>query len=235
MSPSSTQPDHPPCPAHPASMARSGRYTTVTRSLHPLLMYLADAVDMRDPCTGGHSRRVVAYADAILQALGVGGAEAALILTAARVHDIGKVAVPDAILHKPGALEAEERAVVAAHPMRGAALLRAVGDAAAALVLHHHEQWDGTGYPHRLAGSAIPLGARVIAVADSFDAMTSDRAYRAGMPVARAVAILRAGRGAQWDATPVDAFLRGLAADVPGAVSGAVLEGEIRQRWGTCP
>jgi HD-GYP domain-containing protein (c-di-GMP phosphodiesterase class II) len=96
------------------------------------------------------------------------------------------------------------------HPVTGATLLKRYQDftRGVALVRHHHESWDGTGYPDRLKGTEIPFGARVIAVADSFDAMTSDRPYRAGMPVGRAAAILRTGRGQQWDAALVDALLR---------------------------
>jgi HD-GYP domain-containing protein (c-di-GMP phosphodiesterase class II) len=100
--------------------------------------------------------------------------------------------------------------VIEEHPVTGATLLKRYQDftRGVALVRHHHESWDGTGYPDRLKGTEIPFGARVIAVADSFDAMTSDWPYRAGMPVGKAVAILRAGRGQQWDAALVDALLR---------------------------
>jgi HD-GYP domain-containing protein (c-di-GMP phosphodiesterase class II) len=99
------------------------------------------------------------------------------------------------------------------HPVKGAELLKRHRDFArgVALVRHHHESWDGTGYPDGLKGAEIPFGARVIAVADSYDAMTSDRPYRKGMPIARAAGILREGRGRQWDAAVVDAFLRTIA------------------------
>jgi len=141
------------------------------------------------------------------------GPEVDLILAAARVHDIGKIGVPDAILNKAGRLTEEERATMEQHPVRGAALLQRYRDfvRGVAVVRHHHERWDGTGYPDGLAGMDIPFGARVIAVADSYDAMTSDRPYRTGMPIPKAAAILREGRGAQWDATIVDAFLRTIA------------------------
>jgi putative nucleotidyltransferase with HDIG domain len=179
-------------------------------STRQLLESMADAVDLRDPYTGGHSRRVTEYSAAILRELGLHGPEVDLIVTAARVHDIGKIGTPDAILHKPGKLTSEERAVIEEHPVTGATLLTRYQNFArgVALVRHHHESWDGTGYPDRLKGTEIPFGARVIAVADSFDAMTSDRPYRAGMPVAKAAAILRAGRGQQWDAALVNALLR---------------------------
>ncbi|MCA1598889.1 MAG: HD-GYP domain-containing protein [Chloroflexi bacterium] len=184
-----------------------------------LLENMADAVDLRDPYTGGHSRRVTEYSAAILRALGLNGPEIDLIVTAARVHDIGKIGTPDAVLNKPGQLTPEERALMEQHPVQGAELLKRYRDFArgVALVRHHHESWDGTGYPDGLAGAAIPFGARVIAVADSYDAMTSDRPYRAGMPVAKAAAILRAGRDQQWDATIVDAFLCTLSREDVGA------------------
>jgi len=187
-----------------------------------LLENMADAVDLRDPYTGGHSRRVTVYSAAILHELGLHGPEIDLIVTAARVHDIGKIGTPDAVLHKPGKLTPEERAIMEEHPVNGAELLARYRDFArgVALVRHHHESWDGTGYPDRLKGAEIPFGARVIAVADSYDAMTSDRPYRAGMPVAQAAAILHAGRNQQWDATIVDAFLRTIMAEAGPASPG---------------
>ncbi len=179
-----------------------------------LLENMADAVDLRDAYTGGHSRRVTEYCAVILRELDHNGPEVALIEAAARVHDIGKIGIPDAVLNKPGRLTDEERAIMEEHFVHGAALLKRYVDFARGveIVLHHHESWDGTGYPHGLAGPDIPFGARVIAVADSYDAMTSDRPYRRGMPAEKAVAILRQGRGQQWDAAIVDAFLRGSAA-----------------------
>ncbi len=184
-----------------------------------LLENMADAVDLRDPYTGGHSRRVTEYSAAILRELGLHGPEVDLIVTAARVHDIGKIGTPDAVLNKPGKLDPEERVIMEQHPVQGAELLKRYQDFArgVALVRHHHESWDGSGYPDRLTGAEIPFGARVIAVADSYDAMTSDRPYRTGMPIPKAAAILRAGRGQQWDTTIVDAFLRTLPGEDGGA------------------
>ena len=182
-------------------------------STRRLLENMADAVDLRDPYTGGHSRRVTEYTEGILSALNLNGAEVELIVTAARVHDIGKIGIPDGVLNKPGKLDGEERALMETHAERGAELLRRHNDFARGMeiVRHHHEAWDGSGYPHRLAGSAIPFGSRVIAVADSYDAMTSDRPYRAGMSPQKAAAILREGRGTQWEPVIVDALLRALA------------------------
>ena len=173
---------------------------------------IADTVDLRDPYTGGHSRRVTEFTRAILQQLDKSGPEVDLIIWAARVHDIGKIAIPDGILNKPGKLTDEERTIMESHAEKGAEFLGRYPQFARGveIVRHHHESWDGTGYPHRLHSSQIPFGSRVIAVADSFDAMTSDRPYRAGMLIERAANILREGRGVQWDGTIVDALLRSL-------------------------
>ena len=179
---------------------------------HHLLVAMADAVDLRDSYTGGHSRRVTDYSAQLLQQLGLHGLEVDLILSAARVHDIGKIGIPDSVLQKPGPLTPEERTIMESHSARGAELLERYPDFSRgmAIVRHHHESWDGTGYPDGLKGETIPFGARVIAVADTFDAMTSDRPYRKGMPVEKAVAILHQGRGQQWEASLVDAFVQSL-------------------------
>jgi HD-GYP domain-containing protein (c-di-GMP phosphodiesterase class II) len=181
-------------------------------STRTLLENMADTVDLRDPYTGGHSRRVTEYTRGILGELALQGPDVDLIVTAARVHDIGKIGVPDTVLLKDGQLDDEERAIMNMHPEKGAELLRRHNDfgRGAEIVLHHHERWDGEGYPHRLRGTEIPFGARVIAIADSFDAMTSDRPYRRGMSADKAARILREGRGRQWDGAVVDAFLRSI-------------------------
>ncbi len=175
-----------------------------------LLESMADAVDLRDPYTGGHSRRVAALVEETLQALQITGPDVELIVSAARVHDLGKIGIPDAVLSKPGALTPEEWELMKSHPVRGAELLARNPDfrRGVAIVRGHHERWDGKGYPDGLAGADIPYGARVIAVADSFDAMTSDRPYREGMSEDAALAILREGEGVQWDPEIVRAFLR---------------------------
>jgi putative nucleotidyltransferase with HDIG domain len=189
---------------------------------------MADAVDLRDPYTGGHSRRVTAVCEAILQELALTGPDADLIVMSARVHDIGKIGIPDGIVNKPGPLTPDERAIMETHAARGAELVAQYRDFARGveIIRHHHERWDGQGYPDRKAGYAIPLGARVLAVADSFDAMTSDRPYRRGMTAARAIEILREGAGSQWDPQIVDAFLRcsvGRSVPAPVASPGALV------------
>jgi HD-GYP domain-containing protein (c-di-GMP phosphodiesterase class II) len=177
-----------------------------------LLERLADTVDQRDAYTGGHSQRVAELCKVILKATPLGGPEAELIVAAARVHDIGKIDVPDHVLQKPGPLTPAERALMQEHPERGAALLlnNPGFSRMAEMVRHHHEAWDGSGYPLGLRETAIPFGARVIAVADSFDAMTSDRPYRRGLSPLQATTRLLEGRGAQWDPAVVDALLRAL-------------------------
>jgi hypothetical protein len=178
-------------------------------STRRMLERMADTVDLRDPYTGGHSRRVTELTKRILHAMEVRGPEAEMIVSAARLHDIGKIGMPDSVLKKQGGLTEAEWSLIEGHPDAGADLLyRYPGfERGSSMVRHHHERWDGAGYPQRLRGTEIPFGARVIAVADSFDAMTSDRPYRPGMSTERAAEILRDGRNHQWDPAIVDAFL----------------------------
>jgi putative nucleotidyltransferase with HDIG domain len=178
-------------------------------STRHILEGMADAVDLRDPYTGGHSRRVAELTTLLLREMYVWGPEVEVIIAAARVHDIGKIGIPDYILNKPAYLSPEEHAIMCTHAERGAELLRRYRDFAggADIVRHHHERWDGQGYPARLKGTSIPFGARVIAVTDSFDAMTSDRPYRQAMTPEQALHTLLQGRGTQWDPAVVDAFV----------------------------
>ncbi|MDQ3870906.1 MAG: HD domain-containing protein [Chloroflexota bacterium] len=171
---------------------------------------MAQIIDHRDSTTFHHSERVASYAVALARELKLPEDEVELIEQAAAVHDLGKVGVPDAVLLKPGPLTESERALMWVHTEIGARILGnfQLFRSGAEIVLHHHESWDGTGYPARLAGEAIPLGARVVAVADSFDAMTSGRPYRAALPVDDALDRLRRGSGVQWDPTVVGAFIK---------------------------
>lgn len=160
---------------------------------HEALAALVEVVELRDPYTAGHSRRVADLAAALALALGLTQEEADRIADAGRVHDLGKVAVDPAVLTKPGKLTPEEFAEMKRHPVLGAdvvARFAAYRDGVS-LVRHHHEGWDGSGYPDGLRGEAIPLGARILAVADTYDALTSDRPYRRGMDPMRALTILR--------------------------------------------
>jgi putative nucleotidyltransferase with HDIG domain len=171
---------------------------------------LAAAVDAKDPYTRGHSQRVSAYAAALAQALGHPAATVARVRLAGLLHDVGKIGVPDAILTKPGPLDASEIAVLQQHPQVGARMLSAVPFLREVLpaVRHHHERWDGQGYPDGLAGSAIPPEAAILMVADAFDAMTSSRTYRPALPLAEARRRLREGSGVQFDPGVVAAFER---------------------------
>ena len=180
------------------------RYETIQ-----VLNDMADTIDLRDTCTGGHSEQVADLVHRMLIQLKISGPEAALIEISARLHDIGKIGIPDRILLKPGKLTPEEMAVMQTHAQKGAELIGRYKDFSrgAAIVRHHHERWDGEGYPAHLKEHEIPFGARVIAVADSFEAMTSDRPYRKALSVERAIQILLEGRGTQWDPTIVNAFV----------------------------
>ncbi len=174
-----------------------------------ILEDMADTVDLRDVYTGGHSKRVADLVHETLIQLKIAGPEATLIETSARLHDIGKIGIPDKILMKPGSLSPAEMAIMQTHSQKGAELISKYRDFSrgASIIRHHHERWDGEGYPSRLKGYEIPFGARVIAVADSFDAMTSDRPYRKALSARQAVQTLLEGRGTQWEPVIVNAFV----------------------------
>jgi putative nucleotidyltransferase with HDIG domain len=183
---------------------------------------MADEVDLRDPYTGGHSRRVQELCAKILNRLQIYGPEADVILTSACLHDIGKIGISDTILNKPGRYSPEERQVMQTHARKGAELLGKYTDFSQGVknILHHHEHWDGQGYPEGLRGFDIPFGARVIAVADSYDAMTSNRPYRPAMTEETARQILRRGAGSQWDPKIVEVLLSSLAEEAASAAPG---------------
>jgi diguanylate cyclase (GGDEF)-like protein/putative nucleotidyltransferase with HDIG domain len=170
---------------------------------------LALAIDAKDQTATAHIRRVQRYAAAVAQALGMSPQEVQGVRTAALLHDIGKLAVPEHILSKPGPLTAEEFRKVQIHPQIGAEIIAAVPFPypVAPLILAHHERWDGKGYPHRLQGEQIPLGARILSVVDYFDALTSDRPYHAAMSDAEAVATIRGEASAALDPAVVAVFV----------------------------
>ncbi len=181
-----------------------------------LLHELNAALESKDPYTHGHSRRVErhCYRTALQMTLSVTDIEH--LRKAAALHDVGKIRVPDHILRKRGSLTSDERAMVELHPVVGARMVSDVGnDDVIAAVRHHHERWDGAGYPDGLSGNGIPLFARIIAVADAYDAMISTRPYRAGLHRAQAIEELRAGAGRQFDPDVVEAFLETLPLPVP--------------------
>jgi putative nucleotidyltransferase with HDIG domain len=182
---------------------------------------LARLLEARDSYTHGHSQRVARHALRIANALHVPAAQAERIWTAATLHDVGKLYTPREILNKPGRLTDEEFEVIRRHPVDGAAMLLDVeGDPEiVAIVRSHHERLDGHGYPDGLAGDDIPLGARIIAVADTFDALTSTRSYRPAATHKRALDILRKEAGTQLDGAAVAAFLRSYSGRRPAAIS----------------
>jgi putative nucleotidyltransferase with HDIG domain len=170
---------------------------------------LADVVDLRDPYTHAHSKRVADYAVEIARRLQLPAEEVENIRLAARVHDLGKIGVPDHILRKPGPLTDDEWQEMRKHTEVGAELVSKFPEfrRGRELIWCHHERADGQGYPRALAGKQVPIGARIIAVADAWDAMTTDRPYRKAMPQERALAILSANEGPQWDPRAVAVFL----------------------------
>ena len=172
------------------------------------LAQLADTVDYQAG-RPDHSRRVAMYVKELAAAVNLEAVEAGLVVNAARLHDIGMLGLPQEVLHNPGSLTPDDWVLIRDHPQRGADFLGKSGSMQriGELILCHHERWDGTGYPQNLRGKAIPLGARIIAVADSFDAMITDRPYRGSMVLAAAIAILMRGAGAQWDRVVAAAFL----------------------------
>jgi HD-GYP domain-containing protein (c-di-GMP phosphodiesterase class II) len=171
---------------------------------------MADVVDKRDRYTAEHSMRVAANVAVIAPAMGLSPEEVSSIRLAARVHDLGKIALPDAILSKDGKLTDDEFALMREHPRQGWEILSRFPQyrKGRAIVLAHHERIDGRGYPRGLRGNQIPLGAQIVAVADALDAMTSDRPYRAALPLHQAMTELRLGRGTQWSAAVVDTLDR---------------------------
>lgn len=191
------------------AIERARLYQDLSDSYDRTLDALVAALDARDNETQGHSRRVVAFTLHLARKLGVSEEEIAVIRRGALLHDIGKIGVPDGILHKPTSLDEREWEVMRQHPEWGANILSGIaflGDPAD-IVIAHHERWDGQGYPHGLKGESIPLGARVFAVADTLDAITSDRPYRAAQPYEVARIEIKNGRRTQFDPLVVDAFL----------------------------
>jgi putative nucleotidyltransferase with HDIG domain len=184
------------------------RSMELRRSYTATVRALSNAVEFRDAYTGKHAERVTAYGLVIARRLDLPMAERPETEFGFLLHDIGKVAIPDAILRKPEALTKSERKLMDEHPLIGAEMLRGIEflTSAAEIVRHHHERWDGRGYPDGLAGEDIPLAARVFAVADVFDALTTERPYRQASPLPTARAIVSAERGAQFDPAVVDAF-----------------------------
>jgi putative nucleotidyltransferase with HDIG domain len=198
-----------------ASMARVADANQHIAELNQLYLAtvqtLAAAIDAKDQITHGHINRVQHYAKQLALAVGVkNDIQLKAIQAAAVLHDTGKIAIPEAILNKPGPLTTAEFSVMKQHASIGADIVSSVNFPypVEPIVRYHHENWDGTGYPSGLVGTSIPIGARILAVVDCFDALTSDRPYRSKLSDDAALQILVARRGAMYDPLVVDAFLR---------------------------
>lgn len=191
---------------------RERRALAETAAAHQeTLAALASSLDLREHETSMHSRRVREYTLLLAERLGIKGGETlASIGIGALLHDVGKIGVPDSILLKKGALTEEEWERIRLHPELGASLISPIRflEGAREIVLAHHEKFDGTGYPRGLAGESIPLGARIFAVVDVFDALTTGRPYKAALSYRGAADYLAGGRGTHFDPAVVDAFLK---------------------------
>jgi putative two-component system response regulator len=198
---------------HVASQAEEIEAATRTLLLREeeMVFQLSKALEFRDNDTNDHTYRVAHYSRLISERLGLPARLRRAIFVAAPLHDIGKVAVPDRILLKPGALDGEEREIIKTHAAVGARILSGshaeLIKFAATIAERHHERWDGAGYPDGLAREAIPLPARIVAIADVFDALTTVRPYKKALPLEEAVGVMLAERGHHFDPTCIDAFV----------------------------
>jgi HD-GYP domain-containing protein (c-di-GMP phosphodiesterase class II) len=199
-----------------AILATHARNVELFREREELLVSmvraLVSAIEAKDEYTRGHSERVALYGKRLAEELGLGEDYCERLYLTGLLHDVGKIGVRDAVLRKPDALTDDEFEEIKQHPDKGWSILQDLEPLNYVLpgVLHHHESHNGRGYPDGLAGDRIPLDGRILAVADAFDAMTSDRPYRNGMPLAKAEAILKDGAGKQWDPEMIDAFFRAM-------------------------
>jgi putative nucleotidyltransferase with HDIG domain len=187
------------------------------------LQVMAQAVDLKDRYTSGHSQRVAEYATRIARAMGLPEDEVSRIRIGGLMHDIGKIGISGRIIRKPSKLSPEEKALMNRHSSVSADIiehLEILGESAY-IVRHHHEHRDGSGYPDGLKGEEIPLGSRIILVADAFDALTTDRPYREGAPFDKAIAVIRQNAGTQFDPAVVAALERVVAAFGPQRRTGA--------------
>lgn len=203
-------------------------------SIPASLVTLANAIEARDPYTAGHTWRVSRYALAMARGLKLPQREIERIEVGALLHDVGKIAIADRVLHKPDRLTDVEFAMMQSHPLAGVKMLanESVYDRFRDIIQHHHERVDGKGYPDGLKGGAISEGARILAVADTFDAMTSHRPYRKALSAEVALQELDRQRGTQFDARMVDSFLQQWET---GAVAGVVLHSAQGFALERCP
>ena len=197
------------------SLLRMKRLTDALDGAENTILALARALEARDPYTRGHAERVGLFGSRLADLAGLPADDCDAIRLAGVLHDVGKIGICDDILRKPGPLNDSEWQAMRRHPEVGAQIcapLKSLKDQLPA-IRFHHERWDGQGYPAQLGHEDIPLGARVTAICDAWDAMTSNRAYRAGMPAECALSIMRRGAASQWDAGLLDLFV-GRCADI---------------------
>ena len=199
----------------PIAVVYRGLHTSLQALSWEAVEALADVIDRRDPYTAGHSGRVAELARRLAVELGLSRDQVTNIRLAARVHDLGKIAIDSSILSKPGPLTEEEWELMRRHPITAVEIISRVPkfSSGADCVLHHHERWDGTGYPDGLRGDLIPIGACIIGVADAYDAMTSDRPYRRALTLDVVMEEFRRGAGMQWNERVVAALFRVLEQD----------------------
>jgi len=183
-------------------------YEEIESTYQKTLEALITALDVREKSTGGHSKRVVEYTRVLAAKLHIRGAQLLGITRGALLHDVGKIGIPDSILLKPGPLNDEEWSIMRQHTLIGYHMLKGIKFLKSSLdvVRYHHERWDGKGYPEGLTGEEIPLGARIFAVADTFDAITSERVYKAARPLSEARMIIQEESGKQFDPKIVEVF-----------------------------
>ena len=187
-------------------------YSQLQRGIYQSLLGLANALEAKDVYTRGHSERVGALSRELALRIGLSTAEADIVARAGLLHDIGKIGIPEGLLRKPGPLTPDEWSIMRRHPVIGAQIVAPFEffTNGAMVIRHHHEKFDGSGYPDGLRGTSIPLGARIVAVADVYDALTSDRPYRRAMPVDAALAELRAQAGHGLDGELVQVFVESM-------------------------
>lgn len=182
---------------------------------HEFIESITNMLEMRDFYTKGHSNRVAEYSELIAVELGMKKEHVEIVHIAGHFHDIGKIGVPDYVLKKEGKLTYEEFEIIKTHSVMGYNVLKNIEGFKifAKIIKHHHERWDGTGYPDNLKGDTIPMSARIIAVADAFDAMTSNRVYRRSLTIEESIKELLKNRWKQFDGDVVDAFMKVLNKD----------------------
>lgn len=192
------------------ALENSRLYQSLEQASLDAIQALAKAVEAKDPYTHGHSERVADYSAQLASAIGLTEKQLLNLKLACMIHDIGKIGITEKILHKPGRLDHEEQATIKHHPVIGETIIRplkGLGDIAR-IIRSHHERYDGLGYPDRLSGEEIPLEARIMSIADSYDAMTTTRPYRVSLPEAAVIRELQDNRDKQFDPHLVDTFIR---------------------------